>query len=150
MLSSTTTRVTGGGRRQRWRIAVAVLAVELVVGLMAVPCGIGLMIDGLGIPRSELEGTPFDSFVIPGLLLSVVVGGSLLAAAWTVWRHHPLAPLASLAAGCVLLGWIVVETVLIGNGRALQTTFFVVALLIIGLSWHLQRDAASAVGRPPR
>lgn len=112
------------------------LAVLLGVGLLAVPCGILLIVNGLGMPLTVLAATPFDSFLVPGLLLSIVVGGSLLGAAWLVWTRHPRAWLASLVAGVILLGWIVVETVMIAGGRGLQALILIAALLIIRLAWH--------------
>ena len=127
---------------RRTASALALLALEGFVGLTAAVCGVGLIVNGLGIPRAELDGTPFASFAIPGLILSFVVGGSLLAAAWSVWTRHPLAPLASLAAGCVLLGWIVVEAAMINDGRGLQFAVFAVALAIIGMAGRLRRQAA--------
>jgi hypothetical protein len=101
------------------------LAVELFVGLLAVPGGVMLIVNGLGMSRAVLAHSPFDSFLIPGLLLSVVVGGSLLGAAWSVWRRHLLAPMASLGAGFVLLGWIVVEAAMVHVGRELQAVVLI-------------------------
>src|SRR3954466_12371614 len=96
------------------------IALIVLVGAMAFMCGIGLIINGLGMPEAELDGTPFSSYLIPGLGLCLVVGGSLLGAGWLAHRQSPLASLATLGAGCVLLGWIIVEAVLIDAGRALQ------------------------------
>jgi hypothetical protein len=122
--------------------AWALLALEVVVGLTAAVCGVGLTINGLGMPEAELDGTPFDGFVIPGLILSFVVGGSLLGAAWSVWTRQPPAPLASFVAGWVLLGWVVVEAAMIDSGRGLQITVFACALAIIGLAWRVRRQAS--------
>jgi hypothetical protein len=123
------------------RRPIALLAVQVVVGISAVGGGIGLIVHGLGIPRAELAGTPFDTFLIPGFILAFVVGGSLLAAAWSVWMRRPGAPLASLAAGGILLGWIVIETAMIESGRDLQATVLVLALLEIGLASRYRRGA---------
>ena len=135
-----------GVRRQRRDRPSALLAVELIIGLAAVPCGILLMVNGLGMPRDVLQDSPFASFLVPGFLLSFVVGGSLLSAAWTVWRRWPAAPLVSLAAGCILLGWIVVESVMVSDGRGLQAGVFALALLTIGLAWRLRRVGAEEGG----
>ena len=129
---------------------VALFVLTLVVGLLAVPCGIVLIINGLGMPRSILAATPFDSFLIPGLVLTVVVGGTLLGAAWLIRVRHPRAWLASLAAGVILLGWIVIESVMIADGRGLQVFILVTALLIIGLAWRERPGPAcpTAAGPP--
>jgi len=119
----------------RW----ALLADEVVVGLSAVGGGIGLIAtNGLGMPHSVLAHSPFDRFTIPGLLLTGV-GAGLLTAAWTVWRRRLLAPLVSLAAGCVLLGWIAIEAIMVRSGRELQVTVFAFAVLTIVLAWLLHR-----------
>lgn len=119
------------------------LLIQLFVGITALVCGLGLMVNGLGIPREQLQGTPFDSFVIPGLILAIVVGGSLIAAAWMTWRRSSLASRASLIAGCILLGWIMVEATMIDDGRVLQVIVCVLALLVIWLAWISKRPAAN-------
>lgn len=128
---------------------VALFVLTLVVGLLAVPCGILLIINGLGMPRSVLATTPFDSFLIPGLVLSIVVGGSLLGAAWLIQGRHPRAWLASLAAGVILLGWIVIESLMIADGRGLQAFILVTALLIIGLAWRERPGPAMRTAAGP-
>ena len=120
---------------------IGLLSILLVVGLMAVACGILLMINGLWMPLSVLATSPFDSFLMPGLVLSVVVGGSLLTSALLVWRRHRLAPLVSAAAGAILLGWVVVESIMVRDGRPLQGAILVCALAVLTLSWRFWRRA---------
>ena len=110
------------------------LTTELLLVLTAVPCGIFLIVNGLGMSKTVLDDSPFDSFLIPGLVLSLVVGGSGVAAAWMTWIRHPLSWLASFAAGGILFGWIVGEAAMVHDGRALQAIVLVFALLLIGLS----------------
>jgi hypothetical protein len=125
------------------------IALIVLVGAMAFVCGIGLIINGLGMPEAELDGTPFSSYLIPGLVLCLVVGGSLLGAACLAHRQSPLASLATLGAGCVLLGWIIVEAVLINAGRALQGAIFLIALTIIfwSVQWRSTANHLSVDGR---
>lgn len=115
----------------------ALLAAEVVMGLIAVPCGVLLIVNGLGMSEDVLDRSPFNTFLVPGLLLAVVVGGSLLVAAWLAWSRHPRAGLAGMAAGTILLGWIVVEAIMISGGRALQALVLVWALVILALAWAL-------------
>src|ERR1700682_6332792 len=59
----------------------------------------------LGMPASLLAGSPFPSYLVPGIILFTLVGiAPLLAAAITV-RRHALAPVAAIAVGLALLGW---------------------------------------------
>lgn len=126
----------------------ALIAAELVMGLIAVPCGVLLIANGLGMSEDVLDRSPFDTFLVPGLLLAVVVGGSLLGAAWLGWHRHSLAGPAGVAAGVILLGWIVVEAAMISGGRMLQAVIFIWALVIIALAWPLTARQA-APSTPP-
>jgi hypothetical protein len=103
---------------------------------MAVPCGILLIFDKLGMTRETLKDSPFDTFLIPGLVLCLVVGGSLLFAAFVEWTRARFAPIASLFGGSVLLVWIVVEALMVHSGRGLQVTIFGSSLLILIVSWR--------------
>jgi hypothetical protein len=122
----------------------ALLGVEVFSGLNAVAGGVGLIVNGLGIPKDQLAGTPFDSFLVPGLLLSLVVGGSMLGAARAVWTRHPRAGLVSMGAGGIMLGWIAVESVMIHDGRPLQVTIAALALVTLALGWWLDTREAAA------
>jgi hypothetical protein len=119
----------------------ALLSLELLMGFVALACGGLLIIDGLGMPASVLADSPFDSFVIPGLLLGGIVGGSLLLAARLVWFGHHLGPSVSIIAGCILLGWILGEAVMVRDGRPLQAAIAMYALTLIVLGWRFARRA---------
>jgi hypothetical protein len=75
------------------------------------------------IPDSYLDGSPFDSFVVPGLALALVVGGTHLAAFVMAARRMRWAMLASAIAGFGVLVWIFVQMVYIPFS-ALQATYF--------------------------
>ncbi len=51
-----------------------------------------------------LKGTPFSSYLIPGLILAVVVGGSAAAAVTLTFPAPRVGALVSVLAGCVLMG----------------------------------------------
>lgn len=108
------------------------MAVEGVVGASAVICGLILPWNSLGMSTSLLDGSPFHSFAIPGLVLAIAVGGSLLFSAVAIWNRLSFARISSLLAGSILLGWITVEAWIIEDGRPLQLVILAVALFIIG------------------
>lgn len=63
----------------RWyKVLIGIL---LFHALSAVGGGIGLVTGTLPVPTVLLQNTPFDSYVIPGLFLGAVIGGSALAGA---------------------------------------------------------------------
>lgn len=116
-----------------------VISIELFVGVMAMICGpLLILTDGLGMNRSELDATPFASFVIPGVVLALV-GIALVIAGFALLRRSSRSIVASLVAGCLLLGWIVIETYWIDAGRGLQLAIAAAALSIVTGSLSLHR-----------
>jgi hypothetical protein len=119
-------------------IKITLIALQLI--LFANACGgawYGLS-GAKDIPRSWLEGTPFQSFFIPSLFLLIAVGGSMLVAtvAWLLGGRLAdgrLAPWASIAAGSILVVWIVVQVAMIGYVSWMQPTCFVAGLAIAAL-----------------
>ena len=89
---------------------------------------------GLDLPNDWLDGTPFSSYFIPGLLLFCVVGGSMLAASLAVWSRRRLSGPVSLVAGSIIVIWIVVQVALIGYQSWMQPTFFAFGVAIVTLS----------------
>jgi hypothetical protein len=96
------------------RRAAAMVAIEAVMGLAAVLGGAGLVRDGSGLKTAWIDHTLLPSWTIPGLLLAVLVGGGMLAAAAVSIPSRGLAAPAALAMGVVLLVWLAVETLMIG------------------------------------
>jgi hypothetical protein len=82
------------------------IVVELVLALNAIAGAVYAFGGAEGVEREWLDGTPFNDYVIPGVILLVVVGGSLAAAAVALLRRVPTAWEFSVAAGAVVLGWI--------------------------------------------
>ena len=133
----TPSRSAGWSRVQSERVLFWLLA---VMGFLAATCGVLLIAtDGLGMSRTDLEHSPFDSFLIPGLLLTIVVGGSQLAAAQLLRARSSVSELPAIGAGAALLGWILVEAVMVRNGRGLQAFIFAYAVAEIAVSIHLLR-----------
>lgn len=117
-----------------------VIAPEMIIGVMAALCGpLLIATDGLGMERSELDATPFPSFVIPGIVLAIV-GIGLVIAGMALLKRRAWGVDASLLAGDVLLGWIVFETYWIQAGRGLQIVVAAAALLIMLGSLRLRQS----------
>ena len=95
---------------------IALVVIELFVGLWAVIGGFGLVtgtIPFLRMPGEYLQGTPFSDYTIPGLLLVLVVGGSFLFAAATILTGRVVGVLASALAGLSVIGFEAVEAPII-------------------------------------
>jgi hypothetical protein len=115
---------------------------EIFLGIGALFGGSALILapDGhlLGMPTTLLAGSPFQSFLVPGIVLFTIVGlAPLLAAALTV-RRHAFAPFAAVAIGLTLIGWVSVEMVVLAGLGSLAWALYLVlgsCLAAIGVAW---------------
>jgi hypothetical protein len=95
------------------------MLLDVFVALSAVGGGVSLAGATDGFPREWLEGSPFNSYVVPGLILAVAVGGAAAVASIAMIRRPILGAQLSTLAGLVLLGWIAGEMLLLHqNGAA--------------------------------
>ena len=128
---------------------IALLALEGLGVASAVGGGIAMMAGTISLPSDWLVGTPFGSYTGPALILALATGGSQLAALAADLRREPWAALASGFAGCVMMGWIVVELILVGSEpgimRNLQIAMFAIGLLEAALAALELRARPAAV-----
>ena len=116
--------------------------------LSAIAGGIAVLVtNGLGMPTSFLASGPFTSFVWPGVLLAVVVGGSQVLAGGLLIARREASLLWAAVAGFVMLVWIFVETIMIGGGSFLQVLYFatggaeiILVLALLGIVAWLPRQ----------
>ena len=79
---------------------------------------------------------PFDSTLLGGLALLLVVAVPTSVTAVLAWRHDPRAADAALWSGVLLVGWIVVEVIVIRELSPLQP---ICAVLGLGLvAWGVR------------
>lgn len=69
---------------RRWPL----LTLELVVALNAIGGAVYGLAGAKNVPREWLKGSPFDSYLVPSLVLLVAVAGSSLAAATAISIKH--------------------------------------------------------------
>jgi hypothetical protein len=135
----TTTVERAGRKRTRTRAwqERALLGVLLLVGANAVYGGVGLVVDGMGMPDEWLDRLPVDGWTWPGVALLVTVALPQLGAAWLVWRHHPLAAVAGMVVGAGLVLWIGVQLALLQRFFVLQPVIAVLGLaeVALALAW---------------
>jgi hypothetical protein len=131
------------------RIEKILLGLEGFLALSALGGGINYVLNpqqgSHGVPE-VLQGTPFDSFLLPGIALLacneippvIAIIGTLRRRAWAKPAH--------VAVGVILMGWIVVQVAFIGFGSwlPLQAFCFALGLLIASLGVRNQRAAQAA------
>jgi hypothetical protein len=116
------------------RIILGVLL--LIVALNAFGGGWYALAGAENVPLEWLEGSPFDSYFIPGLFLLVVVGGMCLISALMLFFNAKKAMAVTRIAGGVLLGWILIQLLIIGYVSFLQPTILTAAVIVLILSTH--------------
>ena len=121
------------------RLVHALIALEILLAIGAYGGAYGLIMShwnpGGFLSLDELEGTPFSSWLIPGIVLllangvlpTVVAVGAMMNKPWARWGH----PLV----GLVLTTWIVVQIGMIGLSNLLQPIYLAwgVVMLVLGL-----------------
>lgn len=125
-------------------VRIILVVLEALLALNAAGGGIYGLTGAAGVPREWLQGSPFESFFVPSLILIAVVGGSALVAATLVVLRPPLGAWASLGAAAILFVWIAVQVGIIGLVSWLQPTCIVLALVIGGLAVALRRREHAA------
>lgn len=105
----------------------------LAGGILLIIGGVTTGSGGMGIPLSVLDGTPFDSFLWPGVILAVVVGGTQALAVILQLMRAEWAPFAAAVAGFALVIWMFVEVALLPGIGYLQLVYFGAGILQLAL-----------------
>jgi hypothetical protein len=124
------------------------VGLHLFNALSAVGGGIALVAGGLGVPTALLRHTPFDSFVVPGIFLAAVIGGSATIAATALLAHWRRALVTSAAAGAIMVGWILGETLLVEGFSWLQGLYLLFGSIVVFAS--IRPSQATTTAPEPR
>lgn len=88
----------------------------------------------VGMPVEWLDGTPFSDYLLPGLVLFGVLGvGALAVVLWLLLRW-PGARYAAVGLGVALVGWIVVQVLLLGRLHPFHLVYGGLGALLVGLA----------------
>ncbi len=114
------------------------ILLEVIVAVGAIPAGVSMVLHPTRgsmppVQQEWLEGSPFNDFLIPGLVLAVVIGLGCIVTAIAEIRCMRFASWLSLACGGLLCGWIVVQVTIVPF-NLLQPLFFAIGALIAALA----------------
>jgi hypothetical protein len=124
--------------------------VQAAIAIGALPAGYLFIIhpdgSGLGMTTGQLAGSPFKSYLIPGLYLFIVNGlfnliSSILA--FTMFRYSAY---TGILLGSGLIIWILVQIYSVGLNHFLQPAYFIIGLieLLLGIALLRQLKAQKA------
>jgi hypothetical protein len=119
---------------------ITLLVVEAFVAVTAFAGGIALIVGSMmpdvsmviTPPVEMLEGSPFSSYLVPGVVLALVLGGVHAVAFVLLQRRRPSALLMGAAAGYAALIWIFVQMTIIPFS-VLQAAYFIAGAVELGL-----------------
>ncbi|MBK6663865.1 MAG: hypothetical protein IPG47_14330 [Thermoflexaceae bacterium] len=136
-------------------IARILIALEAFLAIGAAAGAWALIADrngGDNVDMTLLEGTPFDSYLFPGLALLVLNCLFPLAVMAMAVTRKPLAGPGHVAAGVVLMAWIGAQVGFIGYASLLQPFFFLygAAMAALGAVAMGYRLPVPGLGRASR
>ena len=122
-------------------IRIVLVVVDAAVGLTAIGGGIALAtgLEGERYPVEWLTGTPFSSYLIPGLILSVAVGAARLRPAVLIVTAPEAGAWVSVLAGVILTGQIAGEIRLLTQPVTwIEVVYFGAGLAMVALGLTLR------------
>lgn len=116
------------------RVIRTILAVlHIFVGFGAVAGGLDAILNPaapMGLAVESIPGFPFDSFLVPGIILFGLIGLGNLVASVPVFLKRRWLGYSSGAQGCVLMGWIIIQCYMLGSIIALHVIFFCIGAAV--------------------
>lgn len=144
---ATSSRRSRPRRVYRWIL----VGTELFVAAGAVYGGVGLIADNaIHISDEWLTGTPFDSWLLPGVFLLLVVAAPMIVAAIAEIFRFGWARTASLLAGAAQVGWILVQWLIMQRFFVLQPIMLTAGAAVLLLAWMVPRGESAARPHPGR
>ena len=104
--------------KSRSKSQYVLLGLLLFQGISGLFGGLALVWDSTGgilqMPVSMLEGSPFNTYFIPGLILLFILGVFPLVVCYGLWKRKAWSLSGSFLVSIALLIWIGVEIVMVG------------------------------------
>lgn len=123
-------------------IRITLAVIEAFIGVGAISGGIALLIGVFDqwLLVAFLQGTPFRDYTIPGLVLTIFIGGGMVLAAVAQFIQRQWSVLFSVAMGFVMIGWEIAEIAMIDrfpqavvpSTVVQQTLYSALGLVIVG------------------
>lgn len=118
----------------------ALVCVEWFVTVGAVLGGAGMIANNaIGMQQEWLEGSPFASWIVPGVLLLLIVAAPMGTAGYAEVSRLRWAFLASTIAGTAQIGWIIAQWLIFQRFFFLQPIMLACGVLVLALSWSVHR-----------
>jgi len=118
-------------------------------GMSALYGGLNLLVypngNSLQLPLDYLQQSPFENYFVPGLVLFCLNGLSSLFVCVAILLDSKRYAVLILIQGCVLAGWIFVQSMMTDFSSYLQLVFAITAFLLIFCGTMLVRSDHSKI-----
>ena len=118
---------------ERSNARTALIVTDAFLALSALAGSGGLLLGWMRPPLYLLQGSPFSDYTLPALILGGLVGYPALIGALALLNHESLALRASWLAGVAVIGFVTVESLVIGF-ELLQVVYLLVGVAILSLA----------------
>lgn len=112
------------------------------VTLTAIAGGMLLIMDqegtSLRLTTSMLKNTPFDDYLMPGILLISLVGGINGVALVSQLTRSSLIYRGTIAGAVVLIIWTIIQMLIFSGTSWLQLLFLFIGVFMVLLTWQLK------------
>jgi len=110
------------------------ISLLLLTAINAAVAGVLFIIDpsghGMGMNVSYIKDSPFNSYLIPGIVLVIVNGLLNFIAAYFVFKKKPFASLWVISQGILLIGWIVIQVIMVKDISMLHIIMFTIGVIL--------------------
>jgi hypothetical protein len=142
-MGGSTSQDTAPAARKDWLLRLPIAALEVFVGVGGVYGGVEMLrhpLNPMGTTTDLIDGSPFDTFTWPGVLLLTLVGVTPLVLALGLLLRVPGAVVLSAGFGVGLMAWICVQWALLEEHLWLQPLMFGIGAVIAALSTIMHRQ----------
>ena len=110
------------------------ISLLLLTAMNAAVAGVLFIIDPsghtMGMSVSYIKDSPFNSYLIPGIVLLIVNGLLNFIAAYFVCKKKPFASLLVIIQGILLSGWIVIQVIMVKDISLLHIIMFTIGTIL--------------------
>ena len=110
------------------------ISLLLLTAMNATVAGVLFIIDPsghmMGMSVSYIKDSPFNSYLIPGIVLLIVNGLLNFIAAYFVFKKKPFASLLVIIQGILLSGWIVIQVIMVKDISLLHIIMFTIGTIL--------------------
>ena len=116
----------------------ALIGLLVVLGIRGILGGLQFLLDPsgsiVGLSTTELAGSPFADFLVPGVVLLVVLGIGPLVVAGGLLAERRWAWAGAVCVAVALAVWVLVEGWVVGFGRRLQYPNLLQSAVMLGVA----------------